>query len=167
MLVVSDASPINVLVRIGYIDILPKLFKAVAIPPSVERELSHANTPQLIREWLAARPSWLQVRTPSHIDFTLTRDPGEREAICLACEIKADAILLDDLRARHIAERLGLHVTGTLGVLDLAAKRSLLSLPEAIASLSRTDFRISEDLMMLALKNDADRRARREGIPRP
>jgi len=166
MLVVSDASPINILVRIGYIDTLPKLFETVIIPPAVAGELSHSRTPQVVREWLAARPPWFQVRVPSRVDLTLTRDPGEREAICLACEIKADAILLDDLRARQIAERLGLNVTGTVGVLDLAAERGLLSLPEAIAALSRTDFRISDELLTQALKNDAERRARKKDLPR-
>ena len=32
MLVVSDASPVNVLIRIGQIDVLAALFKSVVIP---------------------------------------------------------------------------------------------------------------------------------------
>jgi len=160
MLVVADASPINFLVRIGYIDTLPCLFRVVAIPPAVHRELSHNGTPKAVRDWLAQRPAWLEIRVPTQVDLTLTRDPGEREAICLACEIKADAILLDDLRARHIAERFGLNVTGTVGVLDLAAERGLISLPEAIEALSRTDFRISAELVRETLARDAQRRAK-------
>lgn len=161
MLVVSDASPINILVRIHYIETLPKLFRIVVIPPAVERELSRSTTPRVVRDWLAGRPGWLQVRTPAHVDPTLTRDPGEREAICLACELKPDAILLDDLRARHIAERLGLIVTGTIGVLDMAAQRDLISLPEAIEAIRGTDFRVSDALLTQVLQEDINRKSGR------
>ncbi len=103
MLVVSDASPVNVLVRIGHIETLPKLFQTVAIPPAVERELSHAATPAAVREWMASRPKWLQVRKPSHVDLHLTRDPGEREAICLAREMVRKSGR-DDVRAEDVQE---------------------------------------------------------------
>ena len=41
--VVSDTSPINYLIRIGEIDLLPKLFGEVLIPPAVLQELQHAG----------------------------------------------------------------------------------------------------------------------------
>ena len=50
---------------------------------------------------------------------------GEREALALAIEIRAERILLDDLPARGIARKLNLSVTGTAGVL-LTAKRHAL-----------------------------------------
>jgi predicted nucleic acid-binding protein len=161
MLVVSDASPINILVRIGHITVLPKLFQSVVIPPAVSQELSHVRTPKDVRDWLATRPAWLHVRAPSRVDPTLTRDPGEREAICLAREIRADAILLDDLRARQIAGKFGLNVTGTVGVLALAADRGWLVLRDALAALARTDFRLSEELVRKVLQDDP-RRAHQE-----
>ena len=48
MIVVSDASPLNVLVRIGYADVLQVLFESVIIPPAVASELSHASTPEAV-----------------------------------------------------------------------------------------------------------------------
>jgi predicted nucleic acid-binding protein len=59
MLVVADSSPLNVLVVVGYADILPKLFQAVVIPPQVAGELSHPRTPAAVREFIASPPSWL------------------------------------------------------------------------------------------------------------
>ena len=47
---------------------------------------------------------------------------GEREAIALAIELRADLIILDDLPARRVAKEAGLNVIGAVGVL-LGAKR--------------------------------------------
>ena len=55
-----------------------------------------------------------------------TLGPGEREAICLAVEVQAAAILLDDDPARKLAIQLGLPVIGTAGVLILAKERELI-----------------------------------------
>jgi len=48
---------------------------------------------------------------------------GEWEAITLAIEVGAGAILIDDRPARRLAETAGLSVIGTLGLL-LAAKQT-------------------------------------------
>lgn len=55
------------------------------------------------------------------------QDAGEREAISLAMEIAATAILLDDLPARKVATRLGMHVVGSAGVLLLAKENDLIT----------------------------------------
>lgn len=57
MLVVSDASPINILVRIGHIDILPRLFDRVLIPGTVAKELSHKRTPPEVLAWIQSGPA--------------------------------------------------------------------------------------------------------------
>src|SRR5207244_5984193 len=102
MIVVSDASPLNVLVRIENVSVLETLFQSVFIPPAVAAELSHSGTPRSVREWLSAKPAWLNIRAPAQIDPTLDfDDAGEREAISLALELKADYLLADDRKARR------------------------------------------------------------------
>lgn len=54
-------------------------------------------------------------------------DAGEREAISVAIEIAENSILLDDLPARKVATRLGIHVVGSAGVLLLAKEKGLIS----------------------------------------
>jgi predicted nucleic acid-binding protein len=142
MLVVSDASPLNVLIRIGHIGVLPSLFTHVAIPTSVAEEMSRDATPAIVREWIVAAPSWVQIQTPTHpFEGTQLRHRGELDAISLARELKADAILLDEKKPRKTATKEGLVVIGTLGVLERAANVGLIADLKAVHDqLRQTDF---------------------------
>ncbi len=60
-------------------------------------------------------------------------------------------------RARRLLVVLGLSVTGTLGVLDEAASREFISLPDAIDLLKRTSFRYPKAIVARLLKEDAER----------
>lgn len=147
MIVVADTSPINYLVLIGEIDILPKLYVRVLIPPAVLAELSHPGTPAAVREWVSGRPSWLEVQQPKEPLRLPRLDPGEIEAIALAAELAADVILIDEMAGRREAERQGLPVAGTLSVLDDADRQGLLVFEEAITALQSTSFRISRRVL--------------------
>jgi predicted nucleic acid-binding protein len=70
-------------------------------------------------------------------------DAGERDAILLALELKADELIIDDMDGRREAERRKLHVVGTLGVLKLAAKHGMLDLEDALARLRTTNFHVA------------------------
>jgi predicted nucleic acid-binding protein len=156
--VVSDTSPLNYLVLCEAVLVLPRLFHEVLIPPSVFAELQHGRTPTPVRDWIEARPSWLRVRAPKTLDPSLDADAGEVEAICLAREVGATALLMDDKKGRIAAERVGLAVTGTVGLLELAAVRGLVDLPEVIHRLRQTNARLAPEILDAALKRDAARR---------
>jgi predicted nucleic acid-binding protein len=79
---------------------------------------------------------------------------GEREAIALACELKATQLLVDDRAVRRIAVQRGLLITGTVGVLEAASQLGLLNLPAALQKLIRTNFRIDADVIRQALERD-------------
>jgi predicted nucleic acid-binding protein len=101
----------------------------------------------------------LEVLTPQSVDVDLPLGRGEIEAIGLAQELKADVVLIDERKASLIARKVGLTVTGTLGVLALAAERGLLDLPEVISALRQTNFREPADLVEHMLQRDAQRRS--------
>jgi len=65
MIVVSDTSPLNYLILIDYQDVLPILFGQIIISQAVLDELQHTKTPEKIKNWIAAKPAWLDVRTIS------------------------------------------------------------------------------------------------------
>jgi predicted nucleic acid-binding protein len=74
-------------------------------------------------------------------------DEGERAAIALAGAVGADLILMDDRDGVAFARSKGFAVTGTLGVLDLAAQRGLIDLAQAFTRLKATSFHYRQGLL--------------------
>jgi len=130
MIVVADTSPIHYLILIEEVDILTKMYGRVVIPRAVREELLRPLVPEVVRNWMGQLPAWLEVHTPVNApDASLaTLDPGERDAILLAGEFRADQLIVDDRQGWHEAEKRGIPVMGTLGVLREAATLRLLNL---------------------------------------
>ena len=61
-IVVADTGPINYLILIGHIDVLPVLFEKVILPSAVRGELTEPHAPVAVQNWIAAAPGWLEVR---------------------------------------------------------------------------------------------------------
>ncbi|MGH8208710.1 MAG: hypothetical protein ACREU6_03800 [Steroidobacteraceae bacterium] len=95
---------------------LAQLFHRVVIPPTVFAELQQPNTPAAVCQWMQSRPVWVVVQQPTALDHSLNVDAGELEAICLAREINAAAVLMDDRAGRNAATQCGVPVIGTLGL---------------------------------------------------
>lgn len=118
MIVVADTSPVNYLILIEEIHILPKMYGSVVIPGTVRDELLHPSTPLKVTDWVSRLPGWVEVRVPANVQETAMAelDPGKRDAILLAEEFRADQLIVDDREARREAARRGIPVMGTLGV---------------------------------------------------
>lgn len=151
MLVISDSSPLNFLVRMGMVELLPKLFGRVLVPPEVIQELTHPDSPPMVREFAAAPPEWLLTQSPQRVLGNPLLDAGEAAAIALALELHAEVVLIDDLDARRFAVRSGLIVIGVLGVLVRADAAGLIALNEAVTRLP-VDYRIDPKVIELTLR---------------
>ncbi|XHX81179.1 MAG: DUF3368 domain-containing protein [Stenomitos frigidus ULC029] len=152
MIVVADTSPINYLLLINQIDLLPRLFQQIIIPDVVREEMLDPDAPPVLQQWIANPPSWLTVQTVPIIDTTLSSlDPGEQAAITLAQTLPADLLIIDERLGRQIAEDRGIAIIGTLGILDDAADQGLISLAEVIAQLQQTNFRVSRRIIQALL----------------
>ncbi len=149
ILVVADTSPLNYLVQIDCQELLSTLYQRILIPAAVLEELTHSQTPAVVRAWLNSRPEWLEVRevSPPSDPALAGLDPGEREAIQLAQEEHADLLLMDERLGVKLAQRQGLEVTGTLGVLLQAARVGLVDIDVALHRLQATDFRYTPQLL--------------------
>jgi predicted nucleic acid-binding protein len=159
VIVVSDTSPLNYLVLIDAIEILPKLFLEVHAPTQVMEELDRPRTPEAVRKWAQAPPKWLCVSTPlTTLASSIRLDPGESQAIALAEELGATAILIDERKGRRVAEQLGLDAIGTLTVLEFAAERNLIELRHTLEALRQTTFYITDAYINAALARDVARR---------
>ena len=161
MLVVSDTSPLNYLILINAIDVLPKLFGEVYVPPMVMEELLRLQAPEVVKRWVQSPPAWLKVNAPAtSVVLGVRLDPGEAYAIALAKELHATAILIDDKRGRRVVKEVGLEAVGTITVLQLAAQKELIELKGALNALRHTSFRTTPALIRAALDADAARRNR-------
>ena len=149
MIVIADTSPINYLVLIDEVEVLPALYGRVLVPPAVCAELRRVRASERVRTWIAHPPPWLEVRAPSRsFDAQLARlDAGERDAILLAEELGADQLIIDEIRGRREAERRRLPFTGTLGVLAAAAENGLLDLRSAVDRLRHTNFHVAQNIL--------------------
>lgn len=77
-------------------------------------------------------------------------DEGERAALALVWELHADLVLLDDAAGRKEARALKIHMTGTIGVLRLAAERTLIDVPVVVAKIRQSGFYLDESLLQQA-----------------
>jgi predicted nucleic acid-binding protein len=150
-LIIADTSPINYLLLIDHIDLLPALFNRVILPAVVRNELSHPKAPQVVQDWIFSPPEWVDIRQSpaahAHDLALASLDAGEEDAIALALELHADLLLMDDEEGAITARAKGLEVTGTLGILRRAAQRQLLDLAAAFEQVKRTNFRYRQDVM--------------------
>lgn len=154
MIVVADTSPINYLLLIGQVDLLPQLFQQIIIPDVVRDEMLDLDAPLILQQWIAKPPSWLTVQSVPEVDPTLnTLDPGEQAAITLAQTLSADLLIIDERLGRSIASKRGIPIIGTIGILDDAASQGLIDLENAINQLKQTNFRISRRIIQTLLEN--------------
>lgn len=157
MIVVSDTSPINYLLLIDQLDLLPRLFQQIIIPDVVRDEMLDSGAPPVLQQWISDSPPWLTVQAVSVIDETLNAlDLGEQAAITLAQTLPADLLIIDERLGRQIACDRGLPIIGTLGILDDAADQGLIDLAETIAQLQQTSFRVSRRIIQALLNKQTN-----------
>ena len=132
MIVVSDSSPLIALARVGRLSLLASLYERVMSPAEVCHEVTVAGG-GLPGAKEVRRAGWIEVAAPrSPADPFLERacqglGAGERGAILLAKALPADLVLLDEWKARRVAQEAGLSVAGCLGVLEAGARKGLVS----------------------------------------
>jgi predicted nucleic acid-binding protein len=127
MTVICNATPLINFAAINRLDILEAVFKKVIIPDAVYAETTDSNFPSSQIIIGAVNSDWLQVCSVNSVINTPTDlDAGEREVIALAIEIDNSKVLLDEKKARQVAQNLGLQVIGTIGILLLAKSKGII-----------------------------------------
>ena len=157
--VVSNTTPIIALALIKNLDLLQRLYGEVVIPPAVHEEISAGG---------AGRVGVIELRDASYIKMGALSDPdraalisdldrGEAEVIALAQELDADLVIIDERLARWHARRLGLNVTGVLGVLLKAKDRGFVKeVKPLIDDLRRGGIWLSDELVSETLRLAAE-----------
>jgi predicted nucleic acid-binding protein len=150
MIVVADSGPLHYLILLEHVDLLRRFYGHVVVPEAVASELFTAAAPRVVRDWITAPLSWVEIRpvAPEVLAaVTGDLDLGERAAIALAEAMRADLLLIDEAAGRAEAKRRHLRVTGTLGVLRAGAERRLVNVPDLLERLKTTSFYLDETLV--------------------
>jgi len=142
--IISDSACLIALDRIGKLSILKSLYQQILIPEAVYKEFGKSI------DWI----NFQRVNTPNLVRTLQTQlDFGESEAIALALEKDNTTLILDDKKARRIAEELGVKIIGTIGILLKAKKAShIKQVKPLLDQLNDVDFRISDSLYRKALE---------------
>jgi predicted nucleic acid-binding protein len=143
--IISDTSCLIILTNIDELELLHKVYGQIV------------TTTEIADEFGEQLPDWVEILSVNdkfrQQILEMQIDRGESSAIALALETPNSTIILDDYKARKVAERLGLQFTGTIGVIIKAKLKGIIpSIKPILEKIKRTDFRLSEELELQALK---------------
>jgi len=141
---VSNAGPLIHLTLAGLLDLVFELYDLILIPPSVYDEIIVKGKEQghsdafLIERSIINEKIKVKAIKKSSTEITSSKlHEGEINAIILSLQSNVKIILLDDEEARIFARKLGIKISGTLGILIELFKRNLFGLPEALQYLKK------------------------------
>lgn len=139
-IVISDASCLIALYKIGSLNILNDLYSEVIITNEVKNEFGESL------------PKWINVVKVQNLqkkrELEEVLDKGEASSIALSLEIEDSILIIDERKGRKIASSLNIKIIGTIGILILAYKRGLIKdLITAILKLVNNGFRLSDSLL--------------------
>ena len=143
--IISDTSCFIILTNINELDILHKGYQKIL------------TTQEIAIEYGEALPEWVEIVTVKDKYrqqlLEMQIDKGESSAIALAIETPDSIVILDDYKARKIAQQLGIIYTGTIGVIIKAKLKEIIpSIKPLLEKIKQTDFRLSSEIELLALK---------------
>jgi predicted nucleic acid-binding protein len=149
--IISDTSCFIILNKIGELELLKKVYGTIT------------TTVEIAEEYGIELPQWVDIITVQDKSkqrlLELQIDKGESSAIALAMEKPDSTLILDDIKARKIASQLGINYTGTIGVIVKAKLQSVIpSIKPILAKIKETDFRLTDEVEEMALKQAEENR---------
>ena len=155
MSIVSNATPLIYLAKIGRLDLLRKVFGEVFIPEEVKveavdrgKELGERDA-YIIEK--AINDGWLKVSKIQIIETPIKLEVGEVAALSLAKSLNINEVLMDEVSARTAARLLGLMPRGTVFILLKALEIKEINpdeFLEALKELVRQGFRLKEEVYL-------------------
>lgn len=129
MIAVSNTTPILSLYKIGKLHLLNDLFGQVLVPSAVYNEIAVLGKGKPGYDVFAAADYIGVHPVQSTLAADLLRpqlDYGEAEAIVLARELEANILLLDEMKARKVAQANSQMIIGTVGILQAAKRKGII-----------------------------------------
>jgi predicted nucleic acid-binding protein len=144
-IIISDTSCLIILDKIDELELLMKVGHSVYV------------TPIILEEFARSLPEWISVASPINTQFQqileLELNKGEASAIALSLDIDNSILIIDELKGRKIADKLGLRYSGTFGLILKAKQLGVISSVKPILNKIRsTNFRFDEQLFETVLE---------------
>ena len=152
---VAYSGPLIALVRIGQLELLPRIFSEITAPPEVWHEITEKGK-GMPGAYEISQVKWIKIQAPLYQlvnPLSILVDVGEAQAIALAQTTPDCIILLDDARARKIARRLCIKQIGSIGLLLRAKRMGLIDkIKPHIEALIKNGIYIRQQLIDAVLK---------------
>jgi len=159
MSVVTNATPLIYLTKIGKLLLLKRIFGSVIIPEEVRKELidkgKKLEKPDAFIIEQAIEEGWLKVEIAKKLSLPMKLHAGEEAVIAIAKEKKVKKVIIDEIAARTAAKIMGLTPKGTIYILLKALAIKEITLEEFIdllAKLLEVGFRLKEEIYLEAIK---------------
>ena len=124
-IVIADSGPIFSLAIIDKLDVLTKLFDEIKIPQAVWEEITRDKSTVIYKQIFSFFQNKVcKIRGFNDLSFIM--DYGESESLILLRELNADFLLIDDKKARKIAENFKIKCIGTIGLLSIALDKGFI-----------------------------------------
>ncbi|MBT8364077.1 MAG: hypothetical protein KJP23_05170 [Deltaproteobacteria bacterium] len=138
--IVSNATPLIYLARVSKLILLKTLLNQVLIPEAVFQEVviegKRLAESDAYRVEKGINQGWLKVKDVKNLlSFDFSLHPGEIEVISLAREERLKTVLIDDAKARSVAELANLRPLGTVGIILQAVKSRMMDFDEFLSTL--------------------------------
>ncbi|NJN97415.1 MAG: DUF3368 domain-containing protein [Anaerolineales bacterium] len=126
--VILNNTPLVALWSLNLLTLLHDLYGEVLIPQAVYEEF--LATERSARQTALDEAPWIKITAltnPRQALVYVGLDQGEAEVLALATEWSARLVIIDEHKGRRYAKRLGLPLTGTIGILLTAKRNGLIS----------------------------------------
>jgi len=125
-IVVADTGVLISLGHVAQIDLIVKVFGEFYIAHAVWEELKNYDNPEFSNSVLKElERRVVKIKSKNHLSMIM--DYGESESVILYEELNADFLLIDDNKARIIAESLDVKCIGSIGLLIKAKQKGLIA----------------------------------------
>jgi predicted nucleic acid-binding protein len=152
---VINASPVILLAKAGLIDYVPSLAQPLVIPEPVAEEIRQCRSIDLAVTWINGAGQRFIQTAVKELAALVDSDigPGERSVISWAAANPNFVAVLDDYGARVVAQRLGVRLLGTVGVILELKKAGLIGeVKSHLLEIQRVGGFIGDELFREALR---------------
>lgn len=143
-IIIADTSCLILFKKIGELEIIRNTFSEIHTTDKVISEYGEDI------DWITVRNDY-DINTYSKLKSRF--GVGESSCIALAQGEENPLLIIDDRKARNVAEEIGIECIGSLGLLILAKREGKIELVKPIINkIKSTNFRLTEELINFVLE---------------